>query len=460
MPYKDISEKFIIFADVPPDLNAEALRKYAECGFTAYLMTEDHIRYEDDPSLYLKILGDFGEYGLSVIMRGYNDGKAVPDYFGKFRDVDFRNYKNVIGFYMVDEPFVGDMDKLKEHCVPLYEPYKDLLWHINLLPSYTPEGALRITEEGDTPDRETFWKIDASPEKAGKGALYNTHAEISPFEHYVNEYTKKVLKYVNGPKDICFDHYPLFEKEGTYYVSDTWLSDFCVAAEAAKKHGARLGACVQAFSEPGWRILKTPAEIFFQLFTGLSFGVNIFEFFYYCPLSSIPRATPLWAEGKATYVYDFCKTAIEEIKRYEEATRGFKWQGIYFKQGKLKDRSMNFVHIENGSCSRFGVDWEGGINPAFVKIPRALKALEKITLESERDIIAGEFINAEGAYAYMIVNFTEPAAGYVNTVKITAKGDSIITSLIEKGETAEIFSPRTEVKLNGGDGAFLTVLNK
>ncbi len=298
-------KEFIFFADLPPKITLECLREYADCGFNVYLMTEDHICYEADKANYLKHLNLIAESGLKIMMRGYNDGKSVPDYFKKFEDFDFHSCESIMGFYMVDEPFVGDMGAFKEHCIPLYQPYHDLFWHINLLPSYTPKGALQQSDDTDTPDRETFWKIDTS----GNGkVLQNNEENISAFEHYINEYVEKVLKYVEGPKDICFDHYPLFEKESVYYLSDTWLYDLYVVATAAKENGARVGSCVQAFSEPGWRILHSADEIRFQLYTQLAFGVSIFEFFYYCPLPSIPQGIPLCVDGKTTDVYGYCKT--------------------------------------------------------------------------------------------------------------------------------------------------------
>lgn len=447
-------KKFIFFADVPPNFSGKSLDAYVACGFDTYLMTEDHICYEDNPKGYCGTLNLLKEKGLKVLMRGYNDGREIPDYFKKFEGMDFHDYDNIIGLYMVDEPFIGDMTALKEHCIPLYQPYNDLLWHINLLPSYTPKGALMPTDEEGTPDRETFWKIETS----STGEATSAEVEgIAPFEYYINEYIETVLKNVDGPKDICFDHYPLFEKDSVYYISDTWLYDLYVVASAAKEHGVRLGSCVQAFSCPGWRILKSQDEIRFQLYTQLAFGVNIFEFFYYCPLASIPEGTPLFVDGKMTEVYDYCKSAIAEIKKLDAVYEKFEWQGIYLQQGKDMVDSANYVHIENGSCSEFGVKWKYNKNPAFEKIgKKALSELQMITVKNRKDIVIGEFKNNSGEYGYMIVNFADPALLKNNTIEIEVKDKKRIT-LINKGMTFHFVENQIIFDLQPGDGAFVII---
>ena len=100
---------------------------------------------------------------------------------------------------------------------------------------------------------------------------------------------------------------------------------------------------------------------------------------------------------------------------------------------------------------------QNGDDPAFARIARgALGSLKEMAIESRRNVIVGEFRNAEGGYAYMIVNFSDPVFGGENEAKIKFNGMKTI-SLTDKGSTVKFSEEDISLMLQPGDGIFITV---
>ena len=417
---------FIIFADVPPFPNEKQLKLYKKCGFNTYLFTEDHLSYDNDKKLYKEKIGLLDRFGLKVWIRGYNDNKKVPDYFEKFSDLDFHDFKNVTGFYFVDEPIVENLNGFEEICVPFFNnKYGDLFWHINLLPSYTNDGSLRLPDIKDK----------------------------TPIEYYIDRYSA-IIKKVNGKKDIGIDHYPLFTKNGKDYISDTWLFDMLTVSSAAKKTGAKISNCVQAFSDIGWRNFSTVKEMKFLMNVQLAFGTTIFEFFLYNRIKGNTDWQPLVDNDKPTFVYEISKQSIDYVSKYAKYFKDLSWQGINCINGNQKEESLNFLHITDGLISQTDIPWSN-TNPSFNLIKDKSMGLDGISITSNYDALAGIFTTSDNSTSYFITPYTEPKKNYINNITVDSARKEII-EVIVNGRKKPIFNKHNlTLKLKSGESALI-----
>ena len=366
--------KFIILADVPPQIEKSALALYAQSGIGVYVLTEDYVNYEKDPEEFERALCLLDESGLDVFVRGLGYD-IFPRYFDKFKNFDFHTHPSVKGFYLIDEPGAERFEGIAAEYVKFFnEKYSDMFWHINLLPSYATDEQLGIG--------------------AGNGR--------SAFENYVQEYAAQVLRKVNGKKDIGFDHYPLYVKSGKYSVSGTWLTDLAVMAEAAKANGARLSACIQAFtgradgwSPPeGWR-MPSQNGILWQFYVSMAFGASVFEIFLYRDAPDFELANGMVSvEGYPGPTYFYVRDAIAEIKLIEQEIMSFTWNGVIAVPGK-----------------------KGGGEAVRRFAGRTPVAGEQI-FEADYDAIVGVFERG-GDKALLIVNYTDPIEKKINGVTLS-----------------------------------------
>ena len=404
--------EFVVMADLPPIHNDYQLELYKDAGFNTYIMTEDYVSATENIDEYFAAVDMIGEKGLDVFIRGY-DGSACPTYFERFFGKNFLDHSAIKGIYMIDEPSISMFRDIADFYVPWYnEHYTDLYWHLNLFPSYAGSAILGIPQDpGDT---------------------------RSSYEYYIDEYCENILSKVKGPKDISLDHYPLRTRNNENYLSNMWLYDLMVVANAAKKTNSDFTVCIQSF-DGGYRLPQSSADIKFQIYTSMAFGASMFEFFCYSSSMAL-NFNALVTNGRPTDVYYYVKEANAEIQQLAAAFKSFKWTGVATVNGS-----------ENGGNDGFDVIQD--------KVLKTVPGVKEITASA--DCLVGCFEEAGGMKSYMIVNYGEPTDNINNTVKITFDdADGLEVYRYGVRTVYPINKNTAEIPLGAGEGVFVIPLER
>lgn len=428
------TEKFITIADVPPHPVNE-LEDYVNLGFSGYILTEDHVKFTENGTItngYKNALESLKNKGLDVYIRNqYND----PDYFVNSdtsqrtqfnaggttepyvipeRNIttEFKEYPQVKGFYMSDEP---DYDKLSKYgkIIDWYNTYySDTYFHMNLLPSYASQQ----------------------------------HFSGHGYSGYVQAYISEIVEKVKGKKSICLDNYP-FALAQPGQVRSSYLSDILLIANTAKAYNekvadadkAYMGICIQTFKSANLSDITTSAQVSFQLLTGMAVGSKMYEYFLY---GSGMGMYGIMTNGEKR-IYDYVKTANDKYLGFEKVLNAFNWQGLMT------------ISAENESDSENAETFET-ISDITLKETGAL-SLKKSS--SRLDMIVGAFKkgNTDG---YLAVNYSYPGAGKTNTAKLHFANCS--TALVYTGsengmkvESVKLIDGTLRLNLAAGEGAFI-----
>ena len=428
------TEKFITIADVPPHPVNE-LEDYVNLGFSGYILTEDHVKFTENGKItngYKAALESLKNKGLDVYIRNqYND----PDYFvnsdtsprtqfnaGGTSDpyvipernitTEFKDYPQVKGFYMSDEP---DYNKLTRYgkIIDWYNTYySDTYFHMNLLPSYA--------------NQQNF---------AGYG-----------YSGYVKQFVSEIVEKVKGKKSICLDNYPYtLEQPGA--VRSSYLSDILLIANTAKAYNdaaadadkAYMGICIQTFKSSTLADITCPAQVSFQLLTGMAVGSKMYEYFLY---GSGMGMYGIMTNGEKR-IYDHVKTANDKYLGFEKVLNSFDWQGLAA------------IGAENASDSENAETFEA-ISDITLKNTGVL-SLKKSS--SRLDMIVGAFKKGE-TDGYLAVNYSYPGAGKTNTAKLYFENCSSVLVYMgtEEGmkvEKVTLVDGILRLNLGAGEGAFV-----
>ena len=324
---------------------------------------------------------------------------------------EFNTMGNVKGFYQCDEPSYDKIDQM----LPLVEwqnQYaKDKLFHVNLYPSYG-------------------------------SAAFSGHT----MQEYVQHYVDTILAQVETPKTLGLDNYPLQTKNGTNYLSNTYLSDLFAVSNAAREYNSRsdktsditVGFCIQAFTNSDLRDIECREDISFQTNTCLAMGAKYFEYFNYNTTADL---IGIMQNGEKRQVYYYVKGVNEELKKWDHVILAYDWQGAMPVSGsEEKENTLAFLKVASQKLSK-------------------LQLAEKV--ESTRDALVGEFRNENGQYGYMTVNYTEPSAKKSTDVTYTFKEDVKGAVVYQKGETKiyAVENHQIQLHIDAGDAAFVVPYN-
>ena len=406
LPNYDTTRHIMTYADFPPQPTSEGLDLYKSCGFNTYFLDLNYFGNGNDGfdlNKYFDMVKTVGQKGMDVLIHG---GSSF------YNGIDFSEYDNIAGFVIMDEPSADQFDSVYENSVTWINNGKqDHLFYINLFPSYA-SSSLGVYPGG------------------GKSA----------YENYVDLYYDKVLSKVKGKKQIGFDHYPLKKRSGTYYLSDTYLYDMMTVAQTAKKAKAdTFSNCVQAFSDGETRLPETAAEISFQLYTALAFGVNAFEVFIYMP-SALYGA--MLKDGKPTATWYAVQEALKTIDAFDEIYMNFTWNGVETFFGTSNPEDAYTAHFDY-------------ISKNVIDLPGIKEAT------CTQDTVIGGFNDKFGNNGYMIVNYTDPMNNKFDKVEIEFENVKKVAVYKEGIETKySISGNKLSFTLIPGEGAFVITFDK
>ena len=165
-----------------------------------------------------------------------------------------------------------------------------------------------------------------------------------------NGYTSYIQKFGNAAGNFIFDRYPLLkniakDKTITYSLDTGWLTNLETVAEQGKAGGFSTGVTLQSYGGEWWsttyqwygeNLKRDPisdADIQFQVYTALAYGMKSINYFTYWehPLQTKEYYTSCMVEygengGVETDVYNYVKHANEEIKKFDHVFLDYDWQ--------------------------------------------------------------------------------------------------------------------------------------
>ena len=397
-----------------------ALTTYKQAGFDTYLFYPGMGDVRTAAAVCEQVGLDMLIFGGSPLTWGidpnvYPDAFGLfPNYFKQFDDagIDFNTLPAVKGFYLIDEPGADLYDEINEHYVEWFnEKYPDMIWHVNLLPSYATPAQMGIDPEDG----------------------------VVVFEKYIDRYIGEVASNVVGnKKDIGVDHYPLKKRGAENFLSENYLYDLMVVGSAAKRGGVAFSSCIQSAGWGDYRFPDKAADIRLQVYTNLAFGAKRLEFYPYD--TSGMEMKGMFFYGERTDAYFAVQEVIQEIKAFDHVLGAFDWEGLKTVTGATHNELSGFDALAGTELG-------------------TLRGLKKIS--ATFDAIVGQHKDGQGNTGFTVVNYNEPTKGLMNEVVFEfsdAKGVLLYRGGVEM--VLKVENNRLTVPLEAGEGVFLIPLNE
>ena len=416
---------FTTFADLPPSPISETdLSQYKDLGFNTCLLTEDRVPLIDTEGhlsdSYKQAIRNIGNANMKCWIRNmYND----PDYFecdteaaSKQRSnygapyslkerhltTEFQEFDDIIsGFYQGDEIYQYTETPVEHYEIPEDAPYR-----YSAMDQY---------------QKLVDWQNEYYPNKA----FHVNHVPSSSINHWPigNTYESFIKYYVNevmdkfvgdGMKTICLDNYP-YRSVLREAISPTYLTDLLTCAKIAKEYNethdkkSTFGFCVQLHSYTSTQSLgnltgpMSPEEITYNLYSGLSMGARLIEYFCYRSISTVTGIVN--NDGSVNERYGFTKEANRRVLPLQDVLSNFEWQNFYPVRADISNEIENQEAFDN-------------IDSMIDK--NNLGCLDIDQVSSRLDASIGYFKN-NNQDAYFIVNQSAPIKNQINTINISFK---------------------------------------
>ena len=401
--YEDDREMMIGAWDAPLS-TLEDIQIAKDMGLTHMFLDQYHIKrgtkeYEDALKLYEQV-------GLKVIVQTNNafDQEAILNDNTDYRDypaVDFINYW--------DEPHYSTIDRVGELVAEHLATYgEDIMFFGNLLPNTSTKRF-----EGHT------------------------------FKEYVQKWAELVVEQLpEGQRYLSVDVYPLQEKNGQPVMRTTWLDAVETVALQAKKSNAIAHFFLLSTEHYQYRAISEE-DIRFQFYVYMAYGAQAFSYFTYADsiLADFEHACVSRTQtGKIHDTYYMAQTVNNEIKKFDHVYLNFEWQG---------------------TLPIIGTNNEEGTNGNFEGLDAPLTSIDVCSRwESTEDALIGVFQDKDGNDGLIVTNFTDPALGLYNTVKLEFNDVSKVR--IYRGGVAydyEIVNNMLKVDLEPGEGVFIILVH-
>lgn len=361
----------------------------ADAGFNFVLIDQNYANIGTaDYEQILSYCNNAGMYSVIMTM-GKNDKTFYADKAG------------YVGKFFYDEPAAGDFETIASYIMSFEALNPNGLFLNNLLPRYS--------------------------------ASFASDAE---YETYLSSYVSTVLDELLGEKILMVDFYPLIKSGDVNDVLNTYLYNLEKTAQIAKNTDIEVNYFVQTTGSEGFRDLESVADVLFQYYTGLAYGVKGFWAFTYNKQSGAyfeGHTALVNSDGVPTAAYDYVKSANANIKYISELFVGFDYVG-----------TKAILGADNAS------------NSCFNRLSKNLETVSGISeISASKDTLVGEF-DKDGRAAYMVTNFSEPSAGATDTVTLTFTS-SVTVDVYQDGHNIEWTGTSLELTLAAGEGAFVVV---
>ena len=421
---------YMEYANNPDYCNEEEWTKMKDCGFNLAIPTAGVNSYTVEA--IKRDLEMAEKVGMSVLVRdntgngfesiinyakdkgfGYDETKEVLEERGdaiKANIDQFIEYESFIGINAYDEPSMDYYEPIAACQDWFLKYYPEYEFYTNLLPVYA------------TP-KQLYGKKD------GTGLGY---------PDYVSEYVKEV-----NPAMLSYDHYPILQDwDESAYVKEDFLYNLNVFAQQAKKKGTPVYIYLQTMGFFSNLPISTYEEFAWQCYTSLAFGVRgIMCFQYWTQLQAEyhnnVRGGIVERDGTITPLYYEVQKVFNEIVAMQDVYLSYAWDGVKtYEGGRVLNDMFNLVTNQLGSLK------------------------DVANVDTDQDIVVGQFKDNKGDYAYMVTNAVSPFEKMSANVKLTFNADCNYVLLVKKGtrEIVKLNGNALEMNIGAGEGYFVVPL--
>lgn len=272
---------------------------------------------------------------------------------------------------------------------------------------------------------------------------------LTDSETFLTKVYDELLSKINGRKIFSTDIYPLLEAHGAYEISTNWLGQMETYANYAKKYrseGAEFHMFIQTYTDNKCRDIFSKADLSFQVYTDMAFGINGFTYFTY-------RKSFLAGFGggcvendvscKPTETYQWAKELNEEINKFDHVYLSFDWEGVTGING-----SNNLADDPDYDCPHFN----------FSTPLNSLNGVKKVS--ATEDTLIGQFKDKDGRNGFIVTNFTDPTDELKDTVSF--EFDKATRAIVYRNGEKKIYEVKKnklDLKLASGEGVFVIPVN-
>ena len=401
--YADDKEMMIGGWDAPRN-TLEDYRLAKDMGLTFLFL--DDLFVKRGTKAYEDVLGYCEEVGLKTILTLGN--AATMEYAAESwaaDQTDYSRFPAVTAINYWDEPYFYNIPRIAELADEHIKKYGN---KIDVFANLFPNSATS-TFEG------------------------HSYAE------YVAEYVDKVLSKIDeGHRYLSADIYPLDKHNGGSALRANWLNCIETVATQAKRVKAVPHFFLQATEHYTYRAV-TEEDLRWQFFVYMAYGIQAFTYFTYRTsiLEGFSHSCVDYEESGKTYpVYDWAKQVNSEMHSFDHVYLNFGWKG-----------TMPVLGSENAEGYNLNFD---GLSAPLEKID-VLKSVE-----AAQDALVGQFKDDAGNDGLIVVNFTDPADGIKNKIRLTFEKASKVR-IYRKGAVYDyqVLNNEFEIELGVGEGVFM-----
>ncbi len=368
----------------------------------------------------------------STLISAAADFKTVTDTV--LNNSSFIEHPAYAGHYATDEPAdnTTDFNALKYQATYynkwMADSGKAGELYVNLVPAY-----------GTQDDRDWWDKLIGNAVNK-----YNTD--------YVNSYLQKYLNVATNADSkinyISWDYYPFMVDghDAKTLREENYLYNFNVMAQAAKANDLELRLTLQSTDEAtyGLRDITSVADMKFQIYTGMAFGVNDFTYYKYSGVDGEGIFDYMTGETDET-LYGYAKEVNNDVHAIENYFADYKWDSVMAKQGTntttMSDRMITGAQLANSDSIV-----HGNIS----------------SVAASQDTLCGIFTAVDTAattrpYGYMFVNIADPKANATDDVTINFGGNVKAVCVCQDGvqKIVTVSGNTYSFTLTAGAGAFI-----
>lgn len=335
-------------------------------------------------------------------------------------------------------------------CALLEERSAEIKQHID---TYKTHASFQGVNAYDEPSTEYYdaiaacqdWFLRYYPEYEFYSNLLPVYAEPKQLFGTVGggylypDYVTKFVDTVN-PSSLSYDHYPILEDfDGSAFIKDDFMYNLNVFAKEGKKNNVPVYIYLQTMGFYTNLPISTYEEFAWQCYTSMSFGVKgILCFQYWTQLQAEHhnnvRGGIVERDGTITPLYYKVQEVFNEIKAMQDVYLHYSWDGVK--------------------------TYEGGrvVNDMFTTVTEQLETLACVkSVDTDKDIVVGQFKDAENSYGYMVTNVSDPFNPEDANVKLTLTNDYDYVLICKKGqrEFKKVTGHELSLELGAGEGCFV-----
>jgi len=292
------------------------------------------------------------------------------------------------------------------------------------------------------------------------GAPYISVSFNSGGKNVRENYINYVDTYLKNMGSFTYDYYPL-RVDGVRkvnFIMDTWYENLEIVAAQAKKHNnTRIGLTIQSssYGQPGQqnssshaRTISTKADIGFQMYSALAYGVKEFGYLTYWIHwgTTDPAAETFYdamimppeksgGPGIKTECYYAVQAMNNELEKFDHVMLNYNWQGTMAvaPDGKTKSSVLSKV-----------ADYKN-------------ERIKDVTVSEET--IIGCLKDGNGYDGYMLVNATEPSENKTDEITISFyKATKAIAYINGEEQTITLKDGSYTYKLGAVESVFVNPL--